>query len=259
MSNYVKLYDGFWRGSMRDEPPYTRLLFLAMLSLADENGVVHGTNGFLASFAGISLQDVEDSLKRLQQPDPESTSQELEGRRIVRYGSGSNRWLVVNYKKYYERSRQIDRAENKREWDRLNRPSGHARNKQSDTVRHSPNSPTQSEQSDPNLKELNLEELNLENNPPIIPPSLDTKEFRKAWDLWMKHRTEIKKPLKPTTIHLQIKKLEEMGVERAIRALQHSIENGWQGIFEPKPDGNSRNLITTEMTEALKQRMGRTE
>lgn len=35
---------------------------------------------------------------------------------------------------------------------------------------------------------------------------------------------------------MQLQKLEAMGAERAVAAINHSIMNGYQGIYEPKPD-----------------------
>jgi hypothetical protein len=61
----------------------------------------------------------------------------------------------------------------------------------------------------------------------------ESEAFRETWELWRKHRTEIRKPLKPTATNQQLTKLKEMGEQRAIAAIKHSIGNGWTGIFEP--------------------------
>lgn len=66
-----------------------------------------------------------------------------------------------------------------------------------------------------------------------IPPALDTPEFRDAWKLWKKHRTEIRKPLKPTQQTSQINLCVEWGLERALAALKHTMAMGWQGLREP--------------------------
>lgn len=58
-------------------------------------------------------------------------------------------------------------------------------------------------------------------------------QFQEAWNDWKQHRIEIKKKLTPLTTSQQLKKLSEMGEERAIAAIYHTIEKGWQGIFEP--------------------------
>ena len=137
--DFVKVYPGFFKGSLNDTPPYARLLFLAMISQADHLGIALGTVRFWAAYVAIPEGQVREALDILSSPDPESTSPEEEGRRIVPYGDGSNQWRIVNYEKYYEKGRCEERAEYKREWDQKHRPSGHKRttlNLQSDTVRH---------------------------------------------------------------------------------------------------------------------------
>lgn len=63
---------------------------------------------------------------------------------------------------------------------------------------------------------------------------LESAEFREAWELWHQHRKEIKKKITPTGEKMQLKDLESWGVEKAIFAIERSIKNGWQGLFEPK-------------------------
>lgn len=89
-------------------------------------------------------------------------------------------------------------------------------------------------------------------NPPISPkgerPRFDaskvvlpiqTEAFQEAWNLWCQHRTEIKKPLKPTSCDQQLKQLAEWGEARAIAAIRYTVAKGWQGIQEP--DTSKRN------------------
>jgi len=65
-----------------------------------------------------------------------------------------------------------------------------------------------------------------------IPLPFDTQEFKDAWDRWNDHRNEKKKKLTKGTAVMQLKKLESIGEARAIRMIDHSIENGWMGLFE---------------------------
>lgn len=126
-ADFAKIYGSkFFMGSMRDTPPYTQLLMIALLTLADEHGVVHGTPGALAPYinAKCTVEDVNEGLKILSSPDPNSTSPKEEGRRIIPWGDGANRWKLVNYEDFYKKSREEDRADYKREWDRQNRAKG---------------------------------------------------------------------------------------------------------------------------------------
>ena len=70
-----------------------------------------------------------------------------------------------------------------------------------------------------------------------IPSELDSADFREAWERWEQHRKEIKKTLTPSTTAAQLRKLATWGVLRAVAAIEHSIEKGWQGIFEPSSNG----------------------
>ena len=56
--------------------------------------------------------------------------------------------------------------------------------------------------------------------------------LKNDWSEWEQHRRQIKKKLTPLTIKKQLEKLLEMGPDRAKAAIQHSIQNGWTGIFE---------------------------
>ncbi len=67
----------------------------------------------------------------------------------------------------------------------------------------------------------------------VIPDTLDTAEFKSAWEEFQQHRIEIKKPATPTAMKRALLKMEPWGVERAVAALHHSTANGWTGIFEP--------------------------
>ena len=72
------------------------------------------------------------------------------------------------------------------------------------------------------------------NQPPVFPENLDVRDFREAWRQWEKHRSEIRKPLKPTTTQRQLTKLSKAGADVAIQMIDESISNGWTGLFEPE-------------------------
>jgi hypothetical protein len=74
-----------------------------------------------------------------------------------------------------------------------------------------------------------------------LPPVLDTPEFRAAWADWLQHRRETRKPVRPKTAEKQLAQLAAWGPDRAVKAIEHSTRQGWQGIFEPKGgDGHGR-------------------
>lgn len=57
-------------------------------------------------------------------------------------------------------------------------------------------------------------------------------EFRGAWSRWNDYRAERKKKLTPSTAGMQLRKLECVGELRAIGMIDHSIGQGWLGLFE---------------------------
>ena len=78
-------------------------------------------------------------------------------------------------------------------------------------------------------KKWTLEEA--KNTP--VPESLNTPEFITEWHSWLKHLFEKAKKPTPSALGKQLIKLQGMGVERAIKALDHSTTSNYQGVFEP--------------------------
>ena len=73
--------------------------------------------------------------------------------------------------------------------------------------------------------------------PPVvfeIPENLQNEKFIATWKKWTTHRKEIKKPITKTAGEQQLKQLSVWGTERAVSAIETSIANSWQGIFENK-------------------------
>ncbi|HUX03091.1 MAG TPA: hypothetical protein VMY35_19190 [Phycisphaerae bacterium] len=66
----------------------------------------------------------------------------------------------------------------------------------------------------------------------VLPESLQTKDFVSAWEAWEKYRKETRHALTPSTIRLQLKKLEAVGPTVAAAMINQSIERGWRGLFE---------------------------
>ena len=76
----------------------------------------------------------------------------------------------------------------------------------------------------------------------------DTSRFLEAWDLWLKYRKEIKKPIRGTiSEQAQLIKLSRMSEseEDAIAIIMQSIENNWQGLFPIKNKTNAQRQVTT--------------
>ena len=68
--------------------------------------------------------------------------------------------------------------------------------------------------------------------------SFSSPAFGIAWAEWCKHRQQKQASLKEVAVRRIIIKLERMGHDRAIAAIEFSIENGYVGIFESKGQSN---------------------
>jgi hypothetical protein len=67
------------------------------------------------------------------------------------------------------------------------------------------------------------------------PENLKTTEFQKAWTEYQDYRKNRHlKTLLPASQKAQLKRMSEWGHDIAIKMIEESIANGWQGIFEPK-------------------------
>jgi len=96
---YIKLHRSFFTGTMHGEAAYTKVLFLAML-VECTDGTIVATNDYLCRFTNIPEEAVARALEALQQPDPQSTSPELAGRRILAVEDCRNTYRIVNWAKY---------------------------------------------------------------------------------------------------------------------------------------------------------------
>ena len=77
-----------------------------------------------------------------------------------------------------------------------------------------------------------------------IPETLDTPEFRLAWNDWIADKKDRKEKLTPRARKMQLERLGKFDVPTAIAMIQQSITNAWKGIFELKADrgGNGQGV-----------------
>lgn len=141
MSAFTKLDSGIVHSTIWIQPHDVLRAWIALLALADQHGIARTAAPALAHLCMIPLDRMREILRTLESPDEDSRSEADDGRRIVKIEGG---WRLVNHAAYRARRDTDTERERKREWDRQNRPSGHARAEQSDA------SPTQSDASPTN-------------------------------------------------------------------------------------------------------------
>lgn len=122
-NDFFKLYATIFTGTLNAEPLPTRWLFVAMLSLADSTGLLQATPRYLSSYANITPEEVAEGLDILQRPDPDSSTPDMDGKRIVM--ESPNVWRIVNFRKYYEMKRGEERKEYMRTYQRNRRAKQH--------------------------------------------------------------------------------------------------------------------------------------
>jgi DNA-binding transcriptional MocR family regulator len=71
-------------------------------------------------------------------------------------------------------------------------------------------------------------------------PPYASQKFQEAWTEWENHRKHKRQTLTPEAIKRQFSRLKAMGEARAIRAINHSLEQGYTGLVEPRPDPSKR-------------------
>lgn len=74
---------------------------------------------------------------------------------------------------------------------------------------------------------------------PLPPPCLQTEQFAAAWKDWQQHRKEKREPITPTMAAAQLAKLAEMGHDRAVACIRHTLFKGWQGLREEANRGSN--------------------
>ena len=95
---YTKVAGDMVYSSVWEEDGDTCKIWMTFLCLKDKNGIVSKNITGISRIAKISLEKCEEAVRKFESPDPRSSSQEHEGRRILPLPGGG--WKVVNHEKY---------------------------------------------------------------------------------------------------------------------------------------------------------------
>lgn len=123
MAGYAKLFSSILTSTVWGLPDATLRVWIAMLASADQYGVVEGSVPGFARVACVSREQMEEALRVFHSPDPDSRTQEHEGRRLETIPGG---WLILNYVKYRGSAQMKDgsRAPYHRAWRAKRREAG---------------------------------------------------------------------------------------------------------------------------------------
>lgn len=97
MNTWAPVWNGLVDSSIWEEPDPVFRVFVAMMSLKDEDHVVRLDDYRLARRIHMKLPEVLEALKVLEAPDTKRPDQEFQGKRIKKVEDG---WLVLNGEKY---------------------------------------------------------------------------------------------------------------------------------------------------------------
>lgn len=101
MAGWTKLFSSIVTSSIWCEDDKTFRVWVALLALSDQEGIVEGSVPGLANLCRLQPAEMRAALEKLASPDPDSRSPEFEGRRIEKIEGG---WRLLNYEKYRQKA-----------------------------------------------------------------------------------------------------------------------------------------------------------
>lgn len=100
VSGFTKLHGSIIHSSVWATAYHVRVVWITMLAMADENGLVSASIGGMAKAAGVTRRECIESLELFMAPDADSRTKDHEGRRIEELPGG---WLLINHAQYRDR------------------------------------------------------------------------------------------------------------------------------------------------------------
>lgn len=94
---FTKLFSSITESTVWCEPDRVRIVWIAMLAMADSKGRVWASVPGLANRARVPVEDAQDAINRFLSPDPYSRTPDFDGRRIEPIDGG---WRLLNHAKY---------------------------------------------------------------------------------------------------------------------------------------------------------------
>ena len=232
---YGKLYSQIFDGTLHGNLEATAV-FMAMIAIADSDGVVDLTLTALTSRTGWPQEFIERGIAELEQADEHSRTPDEEGRRIVRLRDNTTwGWRITNYLKYREIRDESSRRDYMRRYmrDRRSKQAVNSVNTCKPPLAHAE---AEAEAEAEAKKKTRRARARADDSPgqapevaPELPPGLDPA----AWSRWCGYRKQIRKPLKPVSIPAAQRELAAFGSDQSA-VVEQSVAQGWQGLFALK-------------------------
>jgi hypothetical protein len=112
MPGFTKLQNSILTSSIWMEDPVTKVVWITLLAMADQDGIVDASTPGLARMAGVTVEEAQSALEKFFNPDNFSRTPDNEGRRIEFLPEGG--WRLLNHGKYREKLSLEDRRERAR-------------------------------------------------------------------------------------------------------------------------------------------------
>lgn len=96
---FCKLASSIIQSSLWNESCETRIVWITLLALKDDEGFVRGDQRTLSRMANVPVEATSAALEAFQQPDPSSRNTEHDGRRIAAAPGG---YRVLSHDRYRE-------------------------------------------------------------------------------------------------------------------------------------------------------------
>lgn len=115
---YVKLFEDTLQSSIWAQDSDTRIVWLTLLMMSDENGFVRSAATGIAHFARVPIVTTNKALELFKLPDSDSRTPDKKGRRIEQISGG---YQIINYQHYRDIRTYDDRKEYMRKYMRKRR------------------------------------------------------------------------------------------------------------------------------------------
>jgi len=108
MAGYTKLFGSILDSTVWSEPLATRVVWITMLAMCDQDGNVAARAPGIAKRAGVTRAECDRALATFAAPDPDSRTPDNDGRRATETADG---WHILNYERYRDMASAAEKAE----------------------------------------------------------------------------------------------------------------------------------------------------
>lgn len=228
---YTKLHATILDSSVWLEPAHVRLVWITMLAMADQHGVVHASIGGLAHRARVTREECSEAIARFLGPDPDSRDRTT-GERIEEVPGG---WLVLNHANY--RDKQTHEQGMTAARVAKHRAKQKERSDQTVTERYVTEGNAVKRLSASASASASETEGERERGPEVATRPDDVPE--QLWREWLSFRKAKKAPATKLVLDTTRTKATAAGMTMA-EAITYWISNGQTGFFPPAAGGERR-------------------